>query len=131
MLWFVGGESGSVRLKPEDYSRAMKLCKFATSALQYEDTKTAVDNLTKALKLLTTGQEEQMQLRDQFLLLNSAVETDEYSALPTVESRNSGQLCGHTVLQWWTQLIEKLASIAVNLDLGAGAEAAKVQPKNV
>ena len=44
-------------LKPDDYARAMKLCKYATSALQYEDTKTAVDNLSKALNLLTTGHE--------------------------------------------------------------------------
>jgi len=48
---------GSAALKPEDYARAMKLCKFATSALQYEDTKTAIENLSKALSLLTTGRE--------------------------------------------------------------------------
>lgn len=52
-----GAQGGSVALKPDDYARAMKLCKFATSALQYEDTKTAVDNLSKALNLLTTGHE--------------------------------------------------------------------------
>jgi len=57
MSCFVGGQHGSVALKPEDYARAMKLCKFATSALQYEDSKTAIENLTKALSLLTTGQE--------------------------------------------------------------------------
>jgi vacuolar protein sorting-associated protein VTA1 len=51
----VGG--GNVVLKAEDYTRAMKLCKFATSALQYEDSKTAIENLTKALSLLTTGRE--------------------------------------------------------------------------
>jgi len=51
------GGGAAVALKPEDYARAMKLCKFATSALQYEDSKTAIDNLTKALSLLTTGQE--------------------------------------------------------------------------
>jgi len=48
---------GGAALKPEDYSRAMKLCKFATSALQYEDSKTAIENLTKALNLLTSGHE--------------------------------------------------------------------------
>ena len=52
-----GAQGGGVALKPEDFARAMKLCKFATSALQYEDTKTAVDNLSKALSLLTTGHE--------------------------------------------------------------------------
>ena len=35
----------------------MKLCKYANSALQYEDKTTAVENLTKALNLLTTGKE--------------------------------------------------------------------------
>jgi len=57
MWWLTGAQGGSVALKPEHYARAMKLCKFATSALQYEDAKTAVDNLTKALNLLTSGQE--------------------------------------------------------------------------
>jgi vacuolar protein sorting-associated protein VTA1 len=52
-----GAVGGSVNLKSEDYSKAMKLCKFATSALQYEDAKTAIENLTKALNLLTTGHE--------------------------------------------------------------------------
>lgn len=42
-------------MKTEDYQKAMKFCKYASSALQYEDPTTAIDNLTKALKLLTTG----------------------------------------------------------------------------
>jgi vacuolar protein sorting-associated protein VTA1 len=46
-----------VSLRPEDYQRAMKLCKYAGSALQYEDSKTAIDNLTRALNLLTSGKE--------------------------------------------------------------------------
>jgi len=54
---FSGAVGGSANLKTEDYTRAMKLCKFATSALQYEDAKTAIENLTKALNLLTTGHE--------------------------------------------------------------------------
>jgi len=54
LLWLTG--SGAA-LKPEDYARAMKLCKYATSALQYEDSKTAIENLTKALNLLMTGHE--------------------------------------------------------------------------
>jgi len=56
-LLFLGGVGTGAALKPEDFARAMKLCKFASSALQYEDSKTAIDNLTKALNLLTTGQE--------------------------------------------------------------------------
>ncbi|XP_062510551.1 vacuolar protein sorting-associated protein VTA1 homolog isoform X2 [Corticium candelabrum] len=38
--------------------RVKKLCKFTVSSLNYEDVKTAVDCLTKALNLLTTGREE-------------------------------------------------------------------------
>ncbi|XP_051501103.1 vacuolar protein sorting-associated protein VTA1 homolog isoform X2 [Myxocyprinus asiaticus] len=48
---------GDVRLTPEDFTRAQKYCKYAGSALQYEDVATAVQNLQKALKLLTTGKE--------------------------------------------------------------------------
>ncbi|GIY71178.1 vacuolar protein sorting-associated protein VTA1 homolog [Caerostris extrusa] len=44
-------------LKPEDYHKAQKYCKWAGSALQYEDAPTAIENLQKALKLLTTGQD--------------------------------------------------------------------------
>ncbi|CAH2252943.1 vacuolar sorting-associated VTA1 homolog isoform X1 [Pelobates cultripes] len=46
-----------VRLTPEDIARAQKYCKYAGSALQYEDISTAVQNLQKALLLLTTGRE--------------------------------------------------------------------------
>ncbi|MEE6475531.1 hypothetical protein FKM82_010786 [Ascaphus truei] len=49
--------AGDVRLTPEDFARAQKYCKYAGSALQYEDVSTAVQNLQKALKLLTTGRE--------------------------------------------------------------------------
>lgn len=48
---------GDVRLTPEDFARAQKYCKYAGSALQYEDVGTAVQNLQKALRLLTTGRE--------------------------------------------------------------------------
>ncbi|XP_078505113.1 vacuolar protein sorting-associated protein VTA1 homolog [Lissotriton helveticus] len=51
------GSKGDVRLTPEDFTRAQKYCKYAGSALQYEDVNTAVQNLQKALKLLTTGRE--------------------------------------------------------------------------
>ncbi|TRY98123.1 hypothetical protein DNTS_028484 [Danionella cerebrum] len=50
-------QEGDVRLTPEDFTRAQKYCKYAGSALQYEDVSTAVQNLQKALKLLTTGKE--------------------------------------------------------------------------
>lgn len=43
-------------LTPEDIISSQKYCKFANSALQYDDIQTAVANLEKALKLLTTGQ---------------------------------------------------------------------------
>ncbi|XP_042671856.1 vacuolar protein sorting-associated protein VTA1 homolog [Centrocercus urophasianus] len=49
--------AGEVRLTPEDFARAQKYCKYAGSALQYEDVSTAVQNLQKALKLLITGKE--------------------------------------------------------------------------
>jgi len=49
--------AGDGRLTPEDFARAQKYCKYAGSALQYEDVSTAVQNLQKALKLLITGRE--------------------------------------------------------------------------
>ncbi|CAI5684746.1 vacuolar protein sorting-associated protein VTA1 homolog isoform X3 [Oreochromis niloticus] len=49
--------AGGVQLSPEDFTKAQKYCKYAGSALQYEDVGTAVQNLQKALKLLTTGKE--------------------------------------------------------------------------
>ncbi|KAM6965523.1 vacuolar protein sorting-associated protein VTA1 homolog [Aplochiton taeniatus] len=48
---------GGVHLSAEDFTRAQKFCKYAGSALQYEDVDTAVQNLNKALRLLTTGKE--------------------------------------------------------------------------
>uniref|UniRef100_A0A665VSQ5 Vacuolar protein sorting-associated protein VTA1 homolog n=1 Tax=Echeneis naucrates TaxID=173247 RepID=A0A665VSQ5_ECHNA len=49
--------TGGVQLSAEDFTKAQKYCKYAGSALQYEDVGTAVQNLQKALKLLTTGKE--------------------------------------------------------------------------
>ena len=40
-------------ISAEAFAQAMKFCKYANSAMQYEDAQTAVDNLTKALNLLT------------------------------------------------------------------------------
>ncbi|XP_071323639.1 vacuolar protein sorting-associated protein VTA1 homolog isoform X2 [Trachinotus anak] len=50
-------QQGGVQLGPEDFTKAQKYCKYAGSALQYEDIGTAIQNLQKALKLLTTGKE--------------------------------------------------------------------------
>ncbi|XP_012674579.1 vacuolar protein sorting-associated protein VTA1 homolog isoform X2 [Clupea harengus] len=50
-------QQGDVRLTAEDFTRAQKYCKYAGSALQYEDVTTAIQNLQKALKLLATGKE--------------------------------------------------------------------------
>lgn len=49
-------ETGAL-LSQEQLEKAQKYCKWATSALNYDDVKTAADNLQKALKLLQTGQD--------------------------------------------------------------------------
>jgi len=49
--------SSETNLSYDKVARAQKLCKYAISALDYQDTKTAVDNLTKALHLIQTGEE--------------------------------------------------------------------------
>lgn len=46
-------------LNAEDLIKTQKYCKFANSALQYDDIPTAVANLEKALKLLKTGQDSE------------------------------------------------------------------------
>jgi len=46
-----------LRLDPGQMSKAQKYCKWALSALDYEDSGTAITNLQKALTLLTTGQD--------------------------------------------------------------------------
>ncbi|XP_052827202.1 vacuolar protein sorting-associated protein VTA1 homolog [Octopus bimaculoides] len=56
--WKPPENPAGVTLTTQDYQKAMKLCKFASSALQYEDSKTAIENLQKALTLLTTGQQQ-------------------------------------------------------------------------
>ncbi|KAK2154682.1 hypothetical protein LSH36_260g01083 [Paralvinella palmiformis] len=55
--WIPPANPAGVTLTAQEYQKAIKLCKYSISALQYEDPSTAVDNLAKALKLLTTGQE--------------------------------------------------------------------------
>lgn len=46
-----------VTLNAEQIAKAQKYCKFASSALNYDDAKTAIDNLQKALILLQTGRD--------------------------------------------------------------------------
>uniref|UniRef100_A0A182JQY0 Vta1/callose synthase N-terminal domain-containing protein n=1 Tax=Anopheles christyi TaxID=43041 RepID=A0A182JQY0_9DIPT len=48
---------GGVQLRPEQITKAQKYCRWAESALNYEDLKTSIDNLQKALRLLQTGQD--------------------------------------------------------------------------
>ncbi|XP_044266213.1 vacuolar protein sorting-associated protein VTA1 homolog [Tribolium madens] len=48
---------GGVALGPDQIQKAQKYCKYATSALNYDDVKTAIENLTKALSLLQSGKE--------------------------------------------------------------------------
>lgn len=49
--------AGSVNLTPEQLVKAQKYCKWAGSALTYEDIKSAIENLQKGLHLLQFGQE--------------------------------------------------------------------------
>lgn len=49
--------TGGVALKPEHIAKAQKYCKWASSALNYEDVPTAIENLQKATRLLQTGQD--------------------------------------------------------------------------
>ncbi|XP_053675099.1 vacuolar protein sorting-associated protein VTA1 homolog [Anopheles nili] len=44
-----------IQLRPEQVTKAQKYCRWAESALNYEDLKTSIDNLQKALRLLETG----------------------------------------------------------------------------
>lgn len=48
----------NVALTPDQMIKAQKYCKYAGSALNFDDVKSAIDNLEKALHLLTTGQEK-------------------------------------------------------------------------
>ncbi|KAK3923055.1 Vacuolar protein sorting-associated protein VTA1-like protein [Frankliniella fusca] len=51
--------SGGVHLTPEQMTKAQKYCKFAGSALSYDDVPTALLNLEKAVHLLKTGVDPQ------------------------------------------------------------------------
>lgn len=49
--------AGGPQIDPEQMAKAQKMCKFASSSLEYDDVNGAVDYLTKALHLLKTGKE--------------------------------------------------------------------------
>lgn len=48
----------NIQLTPDQMAKAQKYCKYAGSALNFDDVKTAIENLEKALCLLTTGHEK-------------------------------------------------------------------------
>ncbi|XP_068630450.1 vacuolar protein sorting-associated protein VTA1 homolog [Battus philenor] len=45
------------QLSPDQIAKAQKYCKWASSALNYDDIKTAINNLKNALELLQTGRD--------------------------------------------------------------------------
>ena len=47
-----------LKLTPEMTQKAQKFCKYAVSALDYDDRNTAIDYMNKALNILKTGKEE-------------------------------------------------------------------------
>lgn len=49
--------AGSVQLTPEQLVKAQKYCKWAGSALTYDDIGSAIENLQKGLHLLQCGTE--------------------------------------------------------------------------
>lgn len=49
------GPSKAATIGPEGVAKVQKLCKFASSALDYDDTTGAIEYLEKALHLLKTG----------------------------------------------------------------------------
>ncbi|OWF45848.1 vacuolar protein sorting-associated protein VTA1 homolog [Mizuhopecten yessoensis] len=56
-VWTPPSNTAGVQLTADQYQKALKFCKYASSAIQYEDSTTAINNLTKALKLLSTGKD--------------------------------------------------------------------------
>lgn len=49
----------NVKVTAEQIAKAQKYCKWAGSALNYDDVKSAIENMEKGLYLLKTGQELQ------------------------------------------------------------------------
>lgn len=56
-LLFGDNSSALPQLSPDHISKAQKYCKWASSALNYDDVKTAISNLKNALELLQTGRD--------------------------------------------------------------------------
>lgn len=54
-LDYYGNEQTESSFPPELLAKAQKLCKYASSALQYEDITTAITNLEQCLQVLKTG----------------------------------------------------------------------------
>ncbi|XP_037821866.1 vacuolar protein sorting-associated protein VTA1 homolog [Lucilia sericata] len=54
-VYTVPQPAADLKITPEQMLKAQKYCKYAGSALNYDDVKTAIENLQKALTLLTTG----------------------------------------------------------------------------
>ena len=52
-----GEMTSGVQLGPAEIAKAQKLCKFASSALEYEDVQGAIEYLSQATKLLQTGKD--------------------------------------------------------------------------
>ncbi|XP_063360912.1 vacuolar protein sorting-associated protein VTA1 homolog [Cydia amplana] len=52
-----GDNTTTAQLTPDQIAKAQKYCKWASSALNYEDMKTAITNLKNALELLQTGRD--------------------------------------------------------------------------
>lgn len=50
--------NSNVVLTADQMTKAQKYCKWAGSALNYDDVKSAIENLQKALHLLSTGTEQ-------------------------------------------------------------------------
>lgn len=51
-------QQNDVVITPDQMIKAQKYCKWAGSALNYDDIKAAIDNLQKAIHLLQTGREQ-------------------------------------------------------------------------
>jgi len=49
--------ASGIQLGPAEIAKAQKLCKFASSALEYEDVQGAIEYLSQATKLLQTGKD--------------------------------------------------------------------------
>lgn len=50
----LGAGGGGGKLTAAEYAKAQKLCKYAISSMDYEDTPAAIDNLQQALAILTS-----------------------------------------------------------------------------